>query len=48
MENIDETIKYICDWIQAELKSREMDKAIDISEMIKALAELLSVREKIL
>ena len=45
-ENIDKTIETLCDRIQNEVKtSLCIDE--DISNIVKALAELISAREKL-
>ena len=45
-ENIDKTIEALCDRIQKEVKtSLCIDE--DISNIVKALAELISAREKL-
>lgn len=45
-ENIDKTIEVLCDRIQKEVKtSLCIDE--DISNIVKALAELISAREKL-
>lgn len=45
MDEVDETIEMICEWIQAELKeSNSIQENNSLPEMIKALAELVSAR----
>ena len=42
-ENIKETIKALCDWVQEELENIDgNDKESIVPEMIKALAELIN------
>ncbi len=44
MENVDKTIDALCDWIQGELNSKASVGRNNLSEMVKALAELISAR----
>ncbi len=44
-ENVDKTIDAICGWIQDEINTSP--KPMVISEMTKALAELISARAQI-
>jgi|GEM_PF-3294846 len=45
MENVDETIKNICEWIQKELsETNSLQGSNVLPEMTKALAELVSAR----
>lgn len=48
MEKVDNTIENICVWIEKELASERLDNNSEVSEMIKALAELVSARGMIL
>ena len=43
-DTVNETIDAVCIWIQKELGTDKYGNAHDISEMIKALAELVSAR----
>lgn len=45
-ENIDKTIEALCDRIQNEVKT-SLCIGEDISNIVKALAELISAREKL-
>ncbi len=47
MENVDKTIDAICNWIQKELESERVCNSHCVSETIKALAELVSARERV-
>lgn len=42
MENVDKTIDALCEWIQEELKSKNV-KSI-LPEVVSSLAELISAR----
>ena len=44
-EKVDRTIESICDYIQEEVKSRVPEG--NTADMVKALAELISAREKL-
>lgn len=44
MEKVDKTIDALCDWIQIVLNSEVSVEKNDLSEMVKALAELVSAR----
>lgn len=44
MNNVDKTIDALCDWIQKELNSDVGTEKNTLTEMIKALAELVSTR----
>lgn len=48
MENVNETIKVICDWIQTQLADGKCDTSHQVSEMVNALAELVSASAKML
>ncbi len=42
---VDATIECVCDWIQEGISSEKTDgNALEITEMIKALAKLVSAR----
>ena len=44
MDYVDNTISALCDWIQKELKSDSCTEKSVITEMVKALADLISSR----
>lgn len=45
---VDETIECICGWIQESISSEKTNgNVLEITEMTKALAELISARVKI-
>ncbi len=41
MNKVNETIKVLCDWIQTQLADGKCDASHQVSEMVKALAELV-------
>ena len=43
VEKVNETIEVLCDWIQTQLADGKCDASHQVSEMVKALAELVSV-----
>lgn len=43
-QEIDNTIKVICELIQGSVKNSGMSGVIDIPELVKALADLISAR----
>ena len=46
MQNVEKTIDTICEWIQKQLNNGKCNTDRQISEMVKALAELVSASEK--
>ena len=42
MNKVNETIEVLCDWIQTQLANGKCDTSHQVSEMVKALAELVS------
>ena len=44
MDKVDKTIESICDWIQKELEKIGYCESEEISDMVKALAELVTAR----
>lgn len=44
MENVDKTIDAICNWIQKALNGETYVEGNVLTEMVKALAELVSAR----
>lgn len=42
MNKVNETIQMLCDWIQTQLSDGKCDTSHQVSEMVKALAELVS------
>lgn len=42
MNKVDETIEVLCDWIQAQLVDDKCNTSHQVSEMVKALADLVS------
>ena len=47
MQNVEKTIEVICNWIQKQLNDGKCNTNHEISEMVKALAELVSASAKI-
>lgn len=41
-DKVDETIEALCDWIQKQLVDGKCDASHQVSDMVKALAELVS------
>ena len=48
MSKVEETIEVLCDWIQDQLGDGKCDTSHQVSEMVKALADLVSASAKIL
>lgn len=48
MNKVDETIEVLCDWIQKQLTDGKCDTSHQVSEMVKALAELVSASARML
>lgn len=48
MRDVEETIKIICNWIQKQLNDGKCNTNHEISEMVKALAELVSASARVL
>ena len=48
MGNVEKTIEAICEWIQKQLNDGKSNTNHEISEMVKALAELVSASAKML
>ncbi len=46
MKKVNETIDVVCIWIQKRLDADQCDTGHDVSEMVKALAELISASAK--
>ena len=46
MQNVEKTIDDICEWIQKQLNNGKCNNDHEISEMVKALAELVSASKK--
>ena len=44
MKKVDKTIESICVWIEKKLDYGKPDNNHEVSEMVKALAELVSAR----
>ena len=42
MNKVNETIEVLCNWIQTQLADGKGDTSHQVSEMVKALAELVS------
>ncbi len=48
VSKVEETIEVICDWIQEQLGDGKCDTSHQVSEMVKALADIMSASAKIL
>ena len=46
-QDVEKTIEVICEWIQKQLNDGKCNTNYEVSEMVKALAELVSVSAKI-
>lgn len=47
MQNAEKTIEVICEWIRKQLNDGKCNTNHEISEMVKALAELVSASARV-